>query len=315
MNDSGIYFLANDGVCDWAIGMLESLRLVLPDVTLYCIPFSDQVEKLQQISSRYGFEIVSHSSLVELDAIGWDLLEPYLQPSEQRKTGAFRKFYCFWGPLQRFLYLDADIVVCEGFDEFYKRATEGNFDLRFAHPDPDWVYKPGDFRDRMIRDFGSGTFNTGLWSGTSGLFSLDQVRESAIRAKPNAGQFVSHCIEQPFINYCLDTSQRSVERLRDIGIDECAWAGETCSLSVNRKDCGRISVCWPDGKTVPAVHWAGFGLHRRSPRYDIFRHFRTRSMTRTEYFLWALREMQQTKIAEVTCKVVKKLRRELRFGS
>jgi hypothetical protein len=312
MNETGIYFLADDGAYDWTVGMLESLRLVLPDVTLYCIPFSDRIEELQKLTRRYHFEIVSHKSLVELEAIGCDLLGAYLQPRDKGKISFFRKFYCFWGPLQRFLYLDADIVALDGFDKFYRRSIAGNFHLRFAHPDPDWVYQSGDFRDMMTKDFGSRSFNAGLWSGTSGLFSIDQVRDLAIRAKPNVGQFVTHCIDQPFINYCLDVSRKSVERLSEIGIDECAWAGETCQLKVNYRTGGRTSVSWPDGKTVPAIHWAGFGMHRRSPRYEIFRHFRTRSMTRNEYITWIVREMRQSKVAEFTGKVLNKLRRVLR---
>lgn len=312
MNDTGIYFLADDGAYDWTIGLLESIRLVLPDVRLYCIPFSDRVEELHKLSSRYQFEIVSHDSLTELDAIGWELLAQHLHPGERRKTGAFRKFFCFWGPLQRFLYLDADIVVLDGFEDFYERSIEGEFGLRFAHPDPEWVYRPGDFREEMIRDFGSRSFNTGLWSARSGLFSIDEVQSLGLAAKPHVGSFVTHCIEQPFINYSLDISRKSLQRLSEIGIDECAWAGETCELKVQYRTGGRTSVFWPDGRPVPAIHWAGFQLHRRSPRYSIFRHFRTRSMTRTEYIRWLAGEVRQTRMAEIAERCVKKMGRVLR---
>jgi hypothetical protein len=290
-NRAGLYFLGDDGVFDWAVGLLESLRAVAPDVNLYCLPFSDRVGRLSRLAARYRFEVVADPSLAELDTIGRDLLARYDPPAAAWKAGMFRKFYPFWGPLGRFLFLDADIVVLDGFPALLNRVLAGNLGVRYAHSDPEMVYRPGELRDRMTREYGSRAINAGLWAGAAGLFTLDRVRKLASAARLDAPRFNPHCMDQPFLNYCLDVGRVPMERFDEIGAGGCAWAGDPRLLTVDRRPGGRLSIRWPDGSAVPAIHWAGFQLHHRSPRYRVFRHFRTAPMTLAERLQWARREV------------------------
>lgn len=47
---SGVYFLGNDKICDWAIAFLESFRCSNPDLALTMIPFDDRLDQMRQLA-------------------------------------------------------------------------------------------------------------------------------------------------------------------------------------------------------------------------------------------------------------------------
>jgi hypothetical protein len=272
-NPVGVYFLADDHVYDWAVGLLHSLRAAAPAVRVYCVPFSERVEHIGRLEARFDFRMIQDPSLAELDEIGRELFARMSPPPPARLAGTFRKFYTFWGPLERFLYTDADVVVLDGFERLFESAVTGDHALTYAHADIGQVYRPGRLRERMVRDHAAPGINTGLWASRAGLFDLDRVRRLAAEAGPVAPEFCS-TLEQPFLNYCLDVAGVAP---RPFGPEAaCAWAGDHRPFRFERLAGGRLRGTWSgDGSIIHAIHWSGSSLSDRMPHHHVFQHFRT----------------------------------------
>lgn len=267
---TGIYFLADDGVFDWAAAMLSSLRIEAPSITVSCIPFSDRTSRLEQLKSKFRFTMVDDPTLSELDDIGRDVYHHMNPTPPMHLVGAFRKFFMFWGPLERFLYIDSDVVVLKGFKQLFNHATNSDQQLTYAHADMGQVYKPGLLRERMAVDHHSRGINTGLWASQRGTFSLQQIQELAASSRMIADQFCP-TLEQPFMNYCLDVSSIVMSQLDEAY--ECAWAGDPRPMSAFPSG-DAMRATWPDGRLIPAIHWAGYNLESTMPHHHIFNHFR-----------------------------------------
>src|SRR6476659_7009240 len=92
----GVYFSANDAVCDWAIAFLNSFRTFNPDLRLILIPFNEQCDRLLKLQDAYQFEVYRDSAFSRLEAIG-EAFELGYTP-----TGPywFRRYAALWGPLE-----------------------------------------------------------------------------------------------------------------------------------------------------------------------------------------------------------------------
>jgi hypothetical protein len=218
---SGVYFLADDGVLEWTIALLESLRAYSPDVRVLCIPFSSRTVKLRRLARRFDFVMYEDASIDALEAVGFALSDG----TPGRTFGTFRKLAAFWGPLTRFLYLDADVVVLDQVEPLIDLTARSGLDLLYADANLDEVYRPGPVRDEMVTEFGSHGINTGVWAARAGVLSLDQVRRVVDPARSRMHGFATTA-EQPFFNLCLD-------------LNRCRMASFTAASR------GRVRWHWP----------------------------------------------------------------------
>ncbi len=286
---AGVYFLADDAAYDQAAAMLSSLRVEAPNITVYCIPFSERTQRLEELSSRMRFTMIDDPILNELDDIGRDIYQCMTPSPALRLAGAFRKFYAFWGPLDRFFYTDSDVILLKGFRQLLENAISSDRPLTYAHEDLNQVYKHGPLRDLMTVDHQSRGINTGLWASRKGLFSLDQIRELSSSIRHVADQFCP-TLEQPFLNYCLDVSSVTVSQFDDEL--ECAWAGDLRPMRI--KVIGdAMRATWPNRRLIPAIHWAGYKLEPTMPYHHVYRHFRSigqRPLRRRDILMRGIRE-------------------------
>ena len=70
---AGVYFLGNDRVLDWSIGLLESLRFHNPDIPLALIHYDDRICQIAALTSKYQFTIFSGPTLAIVDEEGHSL--------------------------------------------------------------------------------------------------------------------------------------------------------------------------------------------------------------------------------------------------
>lgn len=61
---------------------------------------------------------------------------------------AYRKLAAFWSPLDHFLFLDADVVVCGPIHDLINPLRDVQSGLMAFDADLDQVYCPGVFRDQ-----------------------------------------------------------------------------------------------------------------------------------------------------------------------
>lgn len=259
----GVYVLANDDVADWLAPCAASLRTFNPDLHVVVIAYDDRVQAIRRICAHYSFELWDGEELEWLDAVA-ARLRGDLPVQRMRKLAAF------WGPLEHFLYLDADTVVLMDLSSVLDVVRDHRETFLFAHSDRlggalDEVYRPGIWRDRFLAAYGTHAGNAGVWAGSRGLFSADEVRELAEAARPIAGEFVYPY--QGFLNFCLDRTAAPVRNLHEYIDVPLLWAGVPGYLE------SAGSLRDSRGTPVGLVHWAGYELNPRLPYRELWNHW------------------------------------------
>jgi hypothetical protein len=277
-----MYFLADDFASEWTIAMLNSIHAYAPMCSIWCIPFSEEIRSLKRLASQFGFGIYHDRSLFELDNIAHSLL-----PRIGRMAGTFRKLAAFWGPLEHFIYLDADTVILGDMLPLFTTLLTTNYDLLYAHSDLNMVYKPGAFRERMVRHYQTHGFVTGVWASIRGQLSLTEIRMFSAEVAPEVDSFASTW-EQAFVNYCIDRKHTRMCSFASASEHKIYWnwPGQAERLHVSALDESRIRVHASRHQLVSGMHWAGFSLDPQMPHYKIYQHFRLRSSTRVERVKW-----------------------------
>ena len=100
----------------------------------------------------------------------------------------FRKFAVFWGPLERFIFSDVDIVFLEGLKQFGEAFDRAQLDLLYSDEDIRQVYAQRPLRQKMIELNGARGINTGFWATKRDLFTLDRVRQLAEESQADRGR-------------------------------------------------------------------------------------------------------------------------------
>jgi hypothetical protein len=263
--EEGVYVLANDAVADWLSACAASLRSFNPDLRVVVIAYDDRLRTVRRLCDQFGFELWHDQEFDWLDEVAGKL-EGDLPPQRMRKLAAF------WGPLERFLYLDVDTIVLMKVQSILTATREHPESFLFAHCDElggnlDEVYRPGKWREDFLAAHGSHAGNAGLWAGSRGVFSRADLADLAEAARPIAGEFVYPY--QGFLNFCLDCTAKSVRNLHEFIDVPLLWAGVSGYVESD----GTLSD--PQGGPVGLVHWAGYELNAQLPYQSLWDHWAT----------------------------------------
>jgi lipopolysaccharide biosynthesis glycosyltransferase len=286
---TGIYCLANDAVLDWTIAFFESLRTYEPNCRLIVIPFDDRISKLSQLAQKYNLEFFPNSEniLEKLDDLG-----AVFNPKRGNNIHMFRKLAIFFGPLEHFLFLDSDIVVLSKLNELFEAyfASQNEF-MYYKGETFDPVYKPGEFREKMIAEYSANGFNSGSFISSKGIFSLEDFFEISKQVTLLKEHFASYG-EQSFLNYCVDIKRLKTKAFIDEIPDLAScWA----KFEPIEKKGDKYSLF---SKRLLFIHWAGFKPNTFMPNRKIFLDFRLKS----ESWLYRL----QVYISDRVNKILKK---------
>lgn len=266
---TGVYFSANDVVYEWVIALLNSFRIFNPGLRLILIPFNNQCDRLFRLQDTYQFEIYQDPAFSRLEAIG--------QAFELGHTPTgpywFRRYAAFWGPLERFMYLDARLVVLADLQPLISALDDYAFD--FLHYDCalNQVYQAGPFRQSLLRQGRGRGFLSGLWASRRGLFSIDEFERLAEDALKIRDQLNPRNTDQAFINYCCDMKPVRYGHLAEVvgGICQNSWAHQPGRIY--RQD-GKYYL-WDYGgldhkKQVVLLHWAGHKRNGLMPNHNLY---------------------------------------------
>ncbi len=265
----GVCFSANDVVYDWTIAFLNSFRKFNPDLRLILIPFNEQCSRLLQLQDRYNFEVFIDPSFERLEAIGQSF------ELGHTPTGPywFRRYAAFWGPCDRFMYLDVRQVILADLTPFITALDEFDFELLHYDCAIDQVYESGEFRQQLLRQGKGRGFNSGRWAARKGLFSIDDFEQLATEALKIREQLNPRNTDQAFINYCCDLKHIQYGHFAEVigGICQNAWARQSGKIY----EIDRIYRLWDYGglehkKQVILVHWAGCKLSATMPHRNLF---------------------------------------------
>ena len=284
----GCYLLANDAIADWAIALLESIRTHDPDLRVVLIPFDDACTRMRVIAARYGVEVFDDPSLAALDEVGARFAGDHHVGVHQ-----FRKLAAFWGPLDEFVYLDADVVTLLSLSPMLDAFADSAADLAVADLDPDQVYRPGPLRDVLSERRQRLGFSTGFFMGRHGTLTLDDVQQAACRALPVIDQLVVEHADQAFMNFLVDDRGLRVAQLADLVVDLARTTWAVHDLRTDAEGRRRLDAPGREdhGRRVPFLHWAGLPIGLQMPNVALFTRFRLRSEVWWRRVWFVLREL------------------------
>jgi hypothetical protein len=160
----GIATIANDKVIQWLLPLLESYLATNAGTPLYVIPYDQNVLLTRRASEIYGVNFVEPDS-AELDALAKRLYP--LFPAHRRRL---RKFLSLALPLDKVLYLDADIILFRDFSSIFGRLEAGTNDFIVAAQTEDYVYNNNREQFDFLND--AMLFNDGFFVASNSILSL-----------------------------------------------------------------------------------------------------------------------------------------------
>lgn len=293
----GIYSLANDKVLEWAIALLESFRTYDTQSPIHIIPFDNNISKLRQVSQKYNFDFYQDSNLELLDELG-----AKVRGVNDIHNHRFRIFSIFWGSLEHFIFLDSDIVVLDNLQELFQTYLNSDYEFMYYYRNIfDKVYKAGEFRDKMIREYGANGFNAGSFVSSKGVFSLNEIKELAERAAKIRQYFADNCIVQPFVNYCVDIKRLKTQAIADAIPD---LGPEWAKYEIECLD----DTYKANGKRILYSHWAGFGYGPDMPNRHLFLKYRLKSLSRLSRWQYIIGDHLRTIFRRGRNKLAKKVK-------
>ena len=132
----GIYILANDVVFDHLVALLNSLEVNgAKDIPVCIIPYDDNLKKvLVEIATRPHVNLFENNDSI----IFWEEFATQVWTSHAKAQKIWqakgwklvqclemhRKFCCFDGPFDKFVYFDADTLLMASLDYIYQKLDE-----------------------------------------------------------------------------------------------------------------------------------------------------------------------------------------------
>lgn len=126
-----IVFVANDRVLDQVVAFLESIKQNSPNISLICIPYSDDIEKLAELADVYEFKF-----FIDFDISAVQNIAKIIYG---RTVPRLRKLGAFFVPCREFLFLDVDIIVRKDLRPFFGHI-DSSCDIVFTDISPEGTY-------------------------------------------------------------------------------------------------------------------------------------------------------------------------------
>jgi hypothetical protein len=262
----GIYILGNDRIIDDAIAFMNSVQQHAPNYPVALIPYDTHYHNLARIlRDRYGVEVFEDRAL-------FDEIDRHTQALLGWKPPMCRKFACWSGPFDEFIYFDTDILVFQDQADLFDLLTE--YDIvtcaegRYTGIQ-DVFTEQVLMRNLFTQQEISELFNAGFFA--SKKQALDRVRmvsllEQAVAVKDI---FIPHHQDQTILNYLVLVGMPKRANLREYApaIPDDAYAGlEILQVKGNQ--------IYKYGHPVRFIHWCGYKEIPRRPHVSLWLKYR-----------------------------------------
>lgn len=268
----GIYIVANDKVYENAIALLNSIRYYNSEVPVYLIPFNDDYHKVANtLKQLHGVEVYPDLEFLNqfTEKIGTIFDRDFLAlPNKMRKLVAW------FGPLDKFLYIDTDIIVFENIANTLKLLDKYGFiccDYHHRSEGLKNVFAPdireqGIFTEEQLGD----VFNSGFWGSKKSVITEAQMLELLQECSQHREyfDFSSGVTDQPILNYII--LKQIPQRCNLVKTPEgCpgSWAGSKHFREQNW-------ILYDKEKPLKYLHWAGIAIKPGSPYWSLWEHYR-----------------------------------------
>ena len=226
----GIYILANDVVLDQLVALINSIeRNIGTDMPICVVPYNDDTQRSRTATQPYPqvqwFD--DEALLTKWETFATQIWQAHPTAFDRwgergvsgvNRMGMHRRFCCFDGPFDRFIYLDADILAMNSFDLLFNSLDEYDFvTYDFQYKDLTHVYDVTSERlsevfecDRLETEI----FCAGLYASKKGIFTDQMLADllSSLRAG-DADILYANGPDQSILNYMVMKSGLSAINL------------------------------------------------------------------------------------------------------
>jgi hypothetical protein len=269
---AGIYIVANDRVTEQAIALINSIRIHDPEVPIVLIPFNeDYQEVLSALQSRHTISLFPDLDFLHqlTQDIGNIFSQDFLAlPNKMRKLATW------FGPLERFLYIDVDIIVFDQIAKTLDYLEDYDFiccDYHHSGRGINDIFAPivmeqQIFTDAELKD----VFNSGFWGSRKSALDYKTLC-STLRhcaAHREYFDFSQKTTDQPILNYLVLMTM--AKRLNLVQIPEWSagsWAG---SSHFQEQD----QILYDSQKRLKYLHWAGTPMGVGGPYRALWEFYR-----------------------------------------
>ena len=293
----GIYILANDVVYNQLVALLNSIEINAGNQFPVCvIPYDDRLEQVrQEVKARKNVEILEDVvSIARWEDFSTEVWKAHPNAfniwRERGNTGVYRlgmhrRFCGFDGPFERFIYLDADILVMNSLEPIFQRLNDYDFVVYdFQYKDPTHVYNVNSPKLLEVfdqEDIDSQIFCAGLYASKIGVFN--EERRNYLLEKLRAGEaeiLYMNAPDQTILNYMvMKLGISSYNFSRHLSVSEVTGC---CVTSPHFEE--RDNVLYDKGNRLTYLHYIGLssklfnnlcaGENIDFPYRDLFLHYR-----------------------------------------
>jgi len=224
---NGIYILANDVVFDHLVALLNSLEVNgAKDIPVCIIPYDDRLQKVRlEIATRPNVTLFDNTdSIIFWEDFATQVWQTHAKAQKVWKSKGWkpvqclemhRKFCCFDGNFDKFIYFDADTLLMGNLDYIYQKLD-----------DFDWVANDFQYKSDLnyifdlsspklpqilnINELQSHTFCAGWFASKGGVFNRNNCSQYLEYLTSGEAEIMSlRGADQSLLNYLVARSQIS----------------------------------------------------------------------------------------------------------
>lgn len=277
--ERGFYITANDKFTDYSIALLNSIRATDPDTPVMLIPYDDNYQEVAKIlSDRFGVMVFEDLEFIKRLSVN---LQTIFGPDFFARPNQFRKQACWFGPFDKFLYIDTDIVVFEKLADYMNGLDECDFiccDYQHRGGLTN-VFSQAVLDEEVFSEEDlQGMFNGGLWGSKKELMTEENLYEvfRECAAHPEYFDFSQKTSDQPIINYMV---LKRFSKRRNYAIWPQRGPGSWAGSKHFQWEGDRLMD--PNvNQPIPYLHWAGIKIRPGCPYWDVWEDYRYRGETK-----------------------------------
>lgn len=293
----GIYILANDVVYDQLVALLNSIEANAgKKYPVSIVPYDDRLEQVKrEISNRSNVEIFADTAAIsrweDFSCQVWQTHPNAFKRWQESgisgvyRLGMHRRFCGFDGPFEKFIYLDADILVMNSLEDIFQQLNNHDFVVYdFQYKDPTHVYNVN--YENILDVFPQSRideeiFCAGLYGSKKGVF--EEERRKYLLSQLGQGEaeiLYMNAPDQTILNYMVMRSGiSSYNFAKQLSVSETTGCCVTSSHfeSLN-------NILYDKGNQLTYLHYIGLssslfsrvcaGENVDFPYRDVFLHYR-----------------------------------------
>jgi len=292
----GIYILANDVVFDHLVALLNSLEVNgAKDIPVCIIPYDDRMEKVRvEIAIRHNVTLFENTDSIDF----WEDFATQAWTSHRKAQkvwqakgwqqvhclGMHRKFCCFDGPFDKFVYFDCDTLLMGSLDYIYQKLDEFDWvanDFQYKS-DLNYVFDLSSPKLAEVFNLGklhSHIFCAGWFAAKKGILNRNNSNQLLENLISGEAEILSlRGTDQPLFNYLVARSGISFYNFayhQPAGVTGNHWSSQFDVIDYVLYDKGRrLTYLHYMSISAAKIHQLCAGEDVEIPYRNVFLHYR-----------------------------------------